>query len=58
LLRRNVDSVNGTITYLDGRRAPLSTATLLAPLETALKAIAFGLVALAVALTIFRVVDQ
>jgi hypothetical protein len=57
LLRRNVASVNGTITYLDGRRAPLSTATLLAPLETALKAIAFGLVALAVALTIFRVVD-
>jgi hypothetical protein len=58
LLRRNVASVNGTITYLDRRHAPLSTATLLAPLEAALKAIAFGLVALAVALTVFRLVDQ
>jgi hypothetical protein len=58
LLRRNVASVNGTITHLDGRHAPLSTATLLAPLESALKAMAFGLVALAVALTIFRLVDQ
>ncbi len=58
LLRRNVASVDGTITYLDGRHAPLSTATLLAPLEAALKAMAFGLVALAVALTVFRLVDQ
>jgi hypothetical protein len=58
LLRRNVASVDGTITYLDGRHAPLSTTTLLGPLETALKAMAFGLVALAVALTVFRVVDQ
>jgi hypothetical protein len=58
VLRRNVASVNGTITYLDGRHAPVSTATLLAPLEAALKAMAFGLVALAVALTVFRLVDQ
>ena len=57
-LRRSVASVDGTITYLDGRHAPLSTATLLAPLEAALKAMAFGLVALAVALTVFRLVDQ
>jgi hypothetical protein len=57
-LRRNVASVDGTITYLDGGQAPLSTAGLLAPLEAALKAIAFGLVALAVALTVFRLVDQ
>ena len=57
-LRRNVASVNGTITYLDGREAPLSTATLLTPLEAALRAMAFGLVALAVALTVFRIVDQ
>jgi hypothetical protein len=57
-LRRDVASVDGTINYLDGRHAPLSTATLLAPLEAALKAIAFGLVALAVALTVFRLVDQ
>jgi hypothetical protein len=58
LLRRNVASVNGTITHLDGRHAPLSTATLLAPLEAALKAMAFGLVALAVALIVFRLIDQ
>jgi hypothetical protein len=58
LLRRNVASVDGTITYLNGHHAPLSTATLLAPLEAALKAMAFGLVALAVALTVFRLVDQ
>ena len=57
-LRRSVASVDGTITYLDGRHAPLSTATLLAPLEAALKAMAFGLVALAVALTVLRLVDQ
>ena len=58
LLRRSVASVDGTITYHDGRHAPLSTATLLAPLEAALKATAFGLVALAVALTVFRLIDQ
>jgi hypothetical protein len=58
LLRRNVGAVDGTITYLDGRHEPLSTPTLLAPLEAALKAMAFGLVALAVALTVFRLVDQ
>jgi len=58
MLRRSVASVDGTITYLDGRHAPLSTATLLAPLEAALKAMAFGLVALAVALTVLRLVDQ
>jgi hypothetical protein len=57
-LRRNVASVDGTITYLNGNHAPLSTATLLAPLEAALKAMAFGLVALAVALTVFRLAEQ
>ena len=58
MLRRSVASIDGTITYLDGDHAPLSTATLLAPLEAALRAMAFGLVALAVALTVFRLVDQ
>jgi hypothetical protein len=56
-LRRRVASVDGTITYLNGRQAPLSTVTLLAPLEAALKAIAFGLVVFAVALIVTRLVD-
>ena len=49
-LRRRVASVDGTVTYSDGHTASLSTARLLAPLEAALKATAWGLVALAVAL--------
>jgi hypothetical protein len=56
-LRRRVASVDGTITYLNGRQAPLSTVSLLAPLEAALKAMAFGLVVFAVALTVTRLVD-
>jgi hypothetical protein len=56
-LRRRVASVDGTITYLNGRQTPLSTATMLAPLEAALKTMAFGLVVFAVALTVTRLVD-
>ena len=53
-LRRRVTSVNGTVTYGDGSTARLSRAVLLAPLETALKGTAYGVVALAVALVIHR----
>ena len=56
-LRRRVASVDGTVTYDDGRTAPLSTSTLLAPLEAALKTTAWGVVALAVALVVYRITD-
>lgn len=54
-LRRRVSSLDGTITYGDGRSEPLSTTQLLAPLEAALKATAWGVVALAVALVAARI---
>ena len=40
--------------YNDGHTTPLSTSVLLAPLEAALKATAWGVVALAVALVVYR----
>lgn len=56
-LRRQVASVDGTITYTDDRTVPLSRKTLLAPLEAALLAAACGVVALAVALLLYRTTD-
>jgi hypothetical protein len=56
-LRRRVASVDGTVTYADGRTTPLSTSVVLAPLETALKATALGVVAFAVALVVYRITD-
>ena len=56
-LRRRVASVDGTVTYGDGRTAKLSISGMLAPLETALKATACGVVALAVALVVYRITD-
>jgi hypothetical protein len=53
-LRRRVAAVDGSITYLDGHTAPVSASTLLAPLEGALKATAAAMVALAVALIVYR----
>jgi hypothetical protein len=53
-LRRNVAAVDGTVTFHDGRVLPLSVAGLLAPLETALKTMAWSLVVLAVAMAVFR----
>ncbi len=41
-LRRRVATVEGTVTHADGRTTPLSAAVLLAPLEAALKATAWG----------------
>lgn len=53
-LRRSVASVDVSVTYRDGRNTSLTANSLLAPLESALKAMAFGIVALAVALIVFR----
>jgi hypothetical protein len=57
-LRRRVAGVDGTITHTDGRTTPLSAAALLAPLEAALKAAAWGVAALAVALVVFRMTSS
>jgi hypothetical protein len=53
-LRRRVSAVEGTVAYADGRKEPLSRPALLAPLEAALKAMSYGMVALAVALVLYR----
>ena len=53
-LRRQVVSLDGAFTYGDGRTEPLSASVVLTPLETALKAMACAVVALAVALVVFR----
>jgi hypothetical protein len=53
-LRRHVHAIDGTITYDDGDVQRLTTTSLLAPLEAALKATASAVVALAVALIIYR----
>lgn len=54
-LRRRIASVDGVIVYSDGRHEPLNTTDLLAPLERALKALSWGIVALAASLVLFRV---
>lgn len=54
-LRRHVRSIDGTITYDDGRNETLSVQSLLAPIETALKSAAWAIVAIAAALVTFRV---
>jgi hypothetical protein len=56
-LRRQVESVDGTITYKAGGTARLSAQQLLAPLEAALIAAAYGVVALAAALLLYRGID-
>jgi hypothetical protein len=53
-LRRRVHAIDGTITFDDGHREPVTTTSLLAPLEAALKATAVAVVALATALVIYR----
>jgi hypothetical protein len=53
-IRRRVTTIEGTITYNDGRTKALSSSTMLAPIERALKATAVGLVALAVSLVTCR----
>jgi hypothetical protein len=56
-VRRQVTTFEGTISYLDGRTAPLTTSVVLGPLETALRAMACAVVALAVALVVYRITD-
>ncbi len=51
-LRRRVASVQATAILDDGSTAPLATSDLLRPLELALKALSFGVVALAMALLV------
>ncbi len=53
-LRRRVQEVRGETVLEDGSREPLTVTTLLAPLETALMAMAWSVAALAAALVVFR----
>jgi hypothetical protein len=53
-LRRHVVAVDGTITMRSGRTISLDTRVLLAPLEAALRAMAWSLVALAAAMAAAR----
>jgi hypothetical protein len=53
-LRRRVVRVEGTMTRADGSVAALDITSLLQPLEVALHALAWGMVVLAVAMTLFR----
>lgn len=50
LLRRRSSSVTGTVTLRDGSAVPLDEATLLRPLERALRAFSWGVVAIALGL--------
>jgi len=53
-LRRRVASVRGTVTFSDGTVQPIDAAALRAPLEAALRAMSWGMVALAAALAVAR----
>jgi hypothetical protein len=54
LLRRRSRSVTGTLTLKDGTESPLDAGTLLRPLEQALRAFSWGVVAVAVAFAASR----
>lgn len=51
-LRRSVTTLRATATLADGRTVPLSAADLLRPLEQSLRALSWGMVALAVGLVL------
>jgi hypothetical protein len=53
-LRRKTEYVEGTIVHSDGTRIEIEQATLLAPLERALRALSWATVSLAVALVLAR----
>jgi hypothetical protein len=53
-LRRRTRSVQGRVVYLDGTQAELDADSVLGPLETALRALAYGLTALAAAMVVSR----
>ena len=55
LLRRRSRSVTGVMTFSDGSAVELDEATLLRPLEQALKAFSWGVVALAIGLAAYKV---
>ena len=54
MLRRQVDHVSGSMVFVDGTTRPIDSAMLRAPLEQALRAMSWGLVALAAALAVAR----
>ena len=54
LLRRQVERVSGSITLVDGTIRPLDSSTLRAPLEQALRAMSWGLIAFAAAFAVAR----
>ncbi len=54
LLRRRVRHVSGSVVFLDGTTRPLDSAMLRAPLERALRAMSWSVVAIAVALAVAR----
>ena len=54
LLRRRVDTVEGAMTMEDGTVRRLDDRTMLAPLERALRALSWSMVALALALAVAR----
>jgi len=54
MLRRRVRHVSGSVVFLDGTTRPLDSAMLRAPLERALRAMSWSVVAIAVALAVAR----
>jgi len=54
VMRRRVEAIDATVIHSDGSISSMTRRELLAPLETALKAMAWGMVALAVALIVQR----
>ncbi len=54
MLRRRVEHVSGAIVFLDGTTQPIDSTMLQAPLERALRAMSWGLVAIAVAFVVAR----
>ena len=54
MLRRRVDHVSGSAVFVDGTTRPINSAMLRAPLEQALRAMSWGLVALAAAFAVAR----
>ena len=54
LLRRNVERVEGTMVLADGSTRPIDNGVLRAPLEKALQAMSWGLIALAAGMAVAR----
>jgi len=54
MLRRQVDHVSGSMVFVDGTTRPIDSAMLRVPLEQALRAMSWGLVAVAAALAVAR----